>query len=61
VEQRAQRAYQQLHAQGGVDNAEAWETPEALAAWRSEANAPDPGVELLDVRMHKFDATTVGA
>jgi hypothetical protein len=44
-----------------VNNAEIWESPEALAAWRSVANAPDPGIEILDDRVQRFDATHGGA
>lgn len=43
-----------------INNAEVWESPEALAAWRSVANAPDTGVPILDADMRKCDATDAG-
>lgn len=44
-----------------VNNAEVWESPEALAAWRAVANAPGTGIEILSDRVRRFDATDGGA
>ncbi|GAA4853499.1 putative quinol monooxygenase [Saccharopolyspora rosea] len=44
-----------------VNNAEVWESAEALAAWRAQANAPDPGVEIVEDHMRKYEADDGGA
>lgn len=43
-----------------VNNAEVWESAEALDRWRAQANAPDPGIEILGGDMRRFDASDGG-
>ncbi len=43
-----------------VNNAEVWESAEALDHWRAQAKAPDPGIKTFGGDMRRFDATDGG-
>ncbi len=43
-----------------INNLEVWESPEALDAWRAQADAPDLASAMQDVSMQRFDATDGG-
>lgn len=43
-----------------INNLEIWRDAEALEAWRSQANAPDTGVEPIEINVQRYNATDGG-
>ena len=43
-----------------VNTIEIWESSDALDAWRRQASAPDPRIEVVEAAMRRYDATDGG-
>jgi len=43
-----------------INNLEVWQDSDALDSWRSQANAPDHGIEPRGESMRRYDATDGG-
>jgi quinol monooxygenase YgiN len=40
---------------------EVWESATALESWRAQANAPDPGIPIVQLAVRRYDATDGGS